>query len=269
VNWTLTHPGHFNTSALLTTYRIPQTPYTAHLTDTIPALLSLNKQIHAEACKVLYTTYTFAFSTNIEAAVPFLSDLTPIARSHIKSIQLTKKPLPHTKEFDRAEWAEVCGYVSRNLNLKTLRLSVVVARPPTAEISDDDEDAPEEGNMDIDDAEPQQLGALLPSPPESPTSPTSPTALTVANWHAVKPITREQFEFVRRMQNEWDVNVEGVDLQWVEQLMQIRNLEDLKVAAVLEKGCGFSSREGTRFWVAFSQSVESGFAEWIREAMIA
>jgi hypothetical protein len=130
----LTHgddTGPFLTSTTPTTYRILLSPYTSHLRHTIPSLLALNRQIHAEAAKVLYSTYTFSFHTCIEAAVPFFSDLTPVALAHVRHISLTKKALPYTKEFDRAEWAGMCGYLAeqRSVKLHSLRLNVVAGQP--------------------------------------------------------------------------------------------------------------------------------------------
>lgn len=121
--------GPFLTTTTPTTYRVLLSPYTAHLRHTVPSLLALNRQIHAEAAKVLYSTYTFSFHTSIEAAVPFFSDLTPIARGSIRQLALTKKGLPYTKEFDRLEWAALCTYLSKNLCLSSLDLSVAAGKP--------------------------------------------------------------------------------------------------------------------------------------------
>jgi len=78
---------------------------------------------------VLYSNYTFSFHTSIEAAVPFFSDLTPVARDSVRHISLTKKGLPYTKEFDRLEWAALCSYLSSNLCLSNLHLSIVAGKP--------------------------------------------------------------------------------------------------------------------------------------------
>jgi hypothetical protein len=120
--------GPFLTTTTPTTYRILLTPHTAHLRHTVPSLLPLCHQIHLEASKVLYSAYTFSFHTNIEAAVPFLSDLTPVSRSSIRSIGLTKKGFPYTKEFDRAEWSSLCAYLSSAVCLQKLNLSVVAGK---------------------------------------------------------------------------------------------------------------------------------------------
>lgn len=93
------------------------------------AILRANKQIHAEAAELLYTSYTFDFDTHIEAIVAFLSDLTPWARSCIKSIRLTKRALAYEKEFDRCEWQHALRYLSSALSLRRLHLGVVAGRP--------------------------------------------------------------------------------------------------------------------------------------------
>ena len=121
--------GPFLTTTTPTTYRVLLSPYTAHLRYTVPSLLALNHQIHAEAAKVLYSTYTFSFHTSIEAAVPFFGDLTPVARDSVRRVALTKKGIPYAKEFDRLEWAALCTYLATNLSLSTLDLSVVAGKP--------------------------------------------------------------------------------------------------------------------------------------------
>lgn len=121
--------GPYLTTTTPTTYRVLLSPYTAHLRHTVPSLLSLNHQIHAEAAKVLYANYTFSFHTSIEAAVPFFSDLTPVARDSVRHIALTKKGLPYTKEFDRLEWAALCAYLAREVCISHLHLSIVAGKP--------------------------------------------------------------------------------------------------------------------------------------------
>lgn len=122
--------GPFLNTTTPTTYRILLSPYTAHLRHTVPSLLLLNRQIHAEASEILYSTYTFSFHTSIEAAVPFLTDLSPPSRRHIRHLSLTKKALPYTKEFDRAEWESLCAYLaSPPMALHSLTLNITTARP--------------------------------------------------------------------------------------------------------------------------------------------
>jgi hypothetical protein len=93
----------------------------------------LNRQTHAEASKILYSTYTFSFHTSIEAVVPFLSDLTPRSRANVRHLSLTKKALPYAKEFDRAEWANMCEYLACTpaITLRTLHLQIISGKPDT------------------------------------------------------------------------------------------------------------------------------------------
>jgi hypothetical protein len=236
------HTGPFLTNTTPTTYRILLSPYTAHLRHTVPSLLGLNQQIHAEASKILYSTYTFAFHTSIEAVVPFLSDLTPLSRSHVRHLSITKKALPYTKEFDRAEWSALCSYLAvcsqlplsagadgslhldvgatPLINLRSLRLNIVAGKP--------------------------DLG-----------------------WDHIVAPTAADFQTMLRMKQQWGGgSFGGVDLEWSEQLMQIRGLERVDVRALVER-CARPVSEKLAFWVAFSKSVEEGgFGEWVRSAMV-
>jgi hypothetical protein len=145
-----------------------------------------------------------------------------MARSHVRSVQFTKKALPYTQEFDRAEWASLCSYLSKHLSLRTLSLGVVAGRPG------------DEG------------------------------------WDSIHPITQEGFDELRKYQIQWRMGAGtfgGVDLEWADQLKQIKGLKEVNVKAAVEH-CPLPSSEGMRFWVAFSRSVESGFADWVRSGMV-
>lgn len=235
--------GPFLTTTTPTTYRVLLSPYTAHLRHNVPSLLSLNHQTHAEASKVLYSTYTFSFHTSIEAAVPFLSDLTPLARSHIRHISLTKKALPYTKEFDRAEWSSLCEYLA--LHQQSLHSQ-------------------------------QQPQQSTPNPaPTTPSASLQPFHLRTLHlniiagkpdlgWDSIAPIAPTDFSSMMRMRSEWG----GVDLEWAEQLMGIKGLKEMRVKALVEH-CARPVSEKQAFWVAFSKSVhEGGFGEWVRGAMV-
>jgi hypothetical protein len=227
-------PGPFLTTTTPTTYRVLLTPYTAHLRHTIPSLLPLNAQIHAEASKVLYSTYTFSFHTNIEAAVPFLSDLTPRSRSNVRHLSFTKKALPYTKEFDRAEWARLCKYLAcppisgqkeevPAMALQTLNLSIIAGKP------------------DLD------------------------------GWDTLASITPSDFTTMLDRNEGWQggsTDSGGVDLEWAEQVMGIKGLREVRVKALVER-CARPVSEKQAFWVAFSKSVVEGrFGEWVRGRMI-
>jgi hypothetical protein len=229
--------GPFLTSSTPTTYRILLSPYTAHLRQTVPSLLSLNQQIHAEASKILYSTYCFSFHTSIEAAVPFLSDLTSQARSHVRHMSFTKKALPYTKEFDRAEWSSLCEYIA---------LNHAAAREP---------------NSDVPDALGFSLRSLhlniIAGKPD-------------LGWDDITPITAADFSTMTRMSKEWGASgvFGGMDLEWAEQLMEIKGLKKMSVKGLVEH-CARPVSEKQAFWVAFSKSVvEGGFGEWVTETMV-
>lgn len=243
--------GPFLTTTTPTTYRVLLSPHTAHLRQNVPTLLSLNHQTHAEASKVLYSTYTFSFHTSIEAVVPFLSDLTPLARSHIRHLSLTKKALPYTKEFDRAEWSSLCEY----LTLHQQQPGLNHHRPK------------------------HQSSHQSSHQPSSP-SPLQPFQLRTLHlnvvagkpdlgWDAISPIAPTDFSTMMRMRSEWGGgSFGGVDLEWAEQLMGIKGLKEMHVRALVEH-CARPVSEKQAFWVAFSKSVfEGGFGEWVRGAMV-
>lgn len=95
-------------------------------------IMRVNKQIHAEVAECLYSGYTFDFDTHVEAIVPFLADLTPFARSCIKSVRIVKRALAYQKEFDKCEWSGALRALtdsSSNISLRRLELGVVAGRP--------------------------------------------------------------------------------------------------------------------------------------------
>ncbi|GAB7339373.1 hypothetical protein MBLNU457_6013t1 [Dothideomycetes sp. NU457] len=105
---------------------------TYHLVSNIglhPLILCANQRIHAEAAEILYSRYTFDFDTHIEAIVPFFSDLTPFARSCVRSIRLVKRALPYEKEFDRAEWSNAINYIAENVPVQQLSLGIIAGKP--------------------------------------------------------------------------------------------------------------------------------------------
>ena len=93
------------------------------------SILSVNKQVHAEASHVLYSEHTFDFGTDIESILPFLQALTPVALSSIKRMVIVKRSLPYTKDFDRCEWRNACAFISQNLRLAQLDLHVEGGTP--------------------------------------------------------------------------------------------------------------------------------------------
>lgn len=143
---------------------------------------------------------------------------------------MTKKALPYTKEFDRAEWASFCSFAGHRMHLARLELSVVTGR--VADVADGD------GAEDL-------------------------------QGRPTRQITKEEFEGLRLgVPGAWKVGVGGVDLEWAEEVMQIRGLRRLEVRSLVER-CPVPRSEGMRWWVEFSGSVEGGFREWLQEKMVA
>jgi hypothetical protein len=194
---------------------------------------------------LLYSTYTFSFGANIEAGVPFFSDLTNVARESVRRVQVVKKAGPYTKEFDRAEWGGLCAFlagvgqgdgeggnrdneevgVGMGIRLRRLDLGVIAGKP-----GDD-------------------------------------------GWHDVPPISKSEFEMLSRVAASTGLGhglgsgAGGMDLEWVDQVMQIKGLREVNVQAFVEH-CPPPRSESMRSWVQFSRSVEGGFAEWVRERMV-
>ena len=98
---------------------------------TYTAIMRVNQQIHAEAAECLYGSYVFDFDTDVEACVPFLMDLTPVARRCIRSVGVVKRALPYDKEFDRCEWTNMCKYLASSLHLEDLALGIAAGKPAT------------------------------------------------------------------------------------------------------------------------------------------
>lgn len=96
------------------------------------SILGVNQQIHAEASYVLYSEHTFDFGMDIESILPFLQDLTPPALSSVKRMNIVKRSLPYTKDFDRCEWRNARTFISRNLRLVQLNLYVEGGIPSLA-----------------------------------------------------------------------------------------------------------------------------------------
>jgi len=93
-------------------------------------ILATNKRIYGEASHLLYGKHSFDFGRDIEAIVPFLSDLTPQTRHLIWKISLTKQGSIYCREFDRWEWSSVCSFIAENLKIRQLVLRVMGIQAP-------------------------------------------------------------------------------------------------------------------------------------------
>jgi hypothetical protein len=56
-------------------------------------------------------------------------------------------------------------------------------------------------------------------------------------------------------------------LEWVEQLVAVRGVKDVRVRAIVEV-CPPLRSEVMAFWVAVSESVRGDFGECVREVMV-
>lgn len=92
-------------------------------------LLSINRSIYEEVSTIIYGSHSFDFGDNVEAIVPFLSDLRPSTRSLVKSLSITKKVSIFTRDFDRCEWHNACAFISQNLHLQKICLRVLGGKP--------------------------------------------------------------------------------------------------------------------------------------------
>jgi len=170
--------------------------------------------------------------------VPFLSDLTPRSRASIRHLSVTKKALPYSKEFDRAEWASLWEYL---------------ATPPQSALDGSEIPAPVSLRS-------LSLNVISGKPDHG--------------WESITPILPSDFDTMLRMKNEWlggqfgNNDFSGIDLEWAEQVMAIKGLEEVNVRAMVER-CANPVSEKQAFWVAFSKSVaEGGFGEWVRGRMV-
>ena len=115
--------GSFRGCTSRTTYRAVELPCIS------TAILYVNRRIHDEAAEVLYGALSFDFEKDVEAVVPFLQDLTPVARRSVKCIRIVKRALPYVKEFGRLEWAAMCNFLSASMNLQEIHLAVISGAP--------------------------------------------------------------------------------------------------------------------------------------------
>jgi hypothetical protein len=107
-----------------------QTTYTAMNNPGIePAILSTCRQVYAEAAEVLYSSYVFDFDAHVEAVGAFVGDLTPFAKSYVRSVGIVKRATPYDRDFDRCEWSVATQALCSLPSLRTLHLGVVAGKP--------------------------------------------------------------------------------------------------------------------------------------------
>lgn len=196
------------------TYFLDRSPGSIH-----SSILGVNQQIHAEASHVLYSQHIFDFGMDIESILPFLQDLTPAALSSIKHMNIIKRSLPYTKDFDRCEWRSACAFISQNLRLVQLDLYVEGGTPSLA-----------------------NRPALY--------------------WKQKSTYSKADFALIARL-DEMDE-----DMEWMKHVVAIKDLRVLNVKALLQH-CPVPGSKAMAFFVNFSASIETGFAEYLRSLMVA
>ena len=190
-----------------------ETSYVAHRAPELhTAILFANHQIHAEAVQVLYRSYVFDFGSDVEGVVPFLSDLTAPALAAIRRMNLVKRALPYTRDFDRYEWSTVCEFLAKRLELQHLGLGVAGGKP----------------------------------------------TVTDHGTAAVDTFNKSDFKLIAKFDG----------MEWMQELVAIKGLRNLDIRTIWEV-CPPPCSNALAFFVNFSASIECGFAEYLRENMVA
>jgi hypothetical protein len=97
--------------------------------DIHTSIMRVNRKIHEEATHLLYGNRSFSFGRDVEAIVPFFSDLTRRTRPLIQEISLVKQGSIYSRDYDRCEWSNVCEFLKDNMQLESLKLVVEGGRP--------------------------------------------------------------------------------------------------------------------------------------------
>lgn len=109
-----------------------RTSTTYHLCTEVElhtSIMSVNRKIYEETTHLLYGNRIFSFYKDVEAIVPFFSDLTSRTRSLVQGMSLFKQGFVFSRESNRCEWSNLCEYLRDQMQLKTLRLIVEGGRP--------------------------------------------------------------------------------------------------------------------------------------------
>lgn len=189
-------------------------PTTYHLvteTDMHTSIMAVSRKIHQETSHVLYGNRTFSFGRDIEAVVPFVSDLTKQNRQLIREVALVKQGSVYCRDYDRCEWNRMCEYLRDHLQVETLKLVVEGGRP--------------------------SMG-----------------------WAAIPEYTQADFKTL--------FNVKYEPLEWVWDLLVVTGIQKLDISSEI-RHCPPSHSTAMSFYAAFSASIETGFADFLRSEMIA
>ena len=98
-------------------------------TDMHTSIMAVNRKIHQETSHILYGNRSFSFGRDIEAIVPFFSDMTKQNRPLVREIALVKQGSVYCRDYDRCEWSAVCEFLKDHMRLESLNLVVEGGRP--------------------------------------------------------------------------------------------------------------------------------------------
>jgi hypothetical protein len=113
----------------LTRQSFPTTYHLVSDAEMHTAIMGANRQIHEETSYLLYGRHTFSFGRDIEAVVPFFSDITRRTRPFIHEIALFKQGSVYDRDYDRCEWSNVCEFLQKHMQLRSLKLVVEGGMP--------------------------------------------------------------------------------------------------------------------------------------------
>lgn len=174
------------------------------------SIIGVNRKIYEETAHILYHNRTFDFGRDIEAIVPFFSDLTKHTRPFIQDISLVKQGSVYSRDYDRCEWSGVCDFLRDHMQIQSLKLVVEGGRP--------------------------SLG-----------------------WDGLPEYSAQDFSTLASVAYE--------PLEWVWQLLSVKGIRNLEVESEIHH-CPPSHSSAMAFFAAFSSSIEKGFADFLREALV-
>lgn len=93
------------------------------------SIMGVNRKIHEETTHLFYGNHSFSFDRDVEAIVPFFSDLTIQTRPLIHEICLFKQGSVYSRDYDRCEWSNLCEFLGHKMQLQSLKLTVEGGRP--------------------------------------------------------------------------------------------------------------------------------------------
>jgi hypothetical protein len=93
------------------------------------SIMGVNRKVHGETTHLFYGNHSFSFDRDVEAIVPFFSDLTVQTQPLIHEISLTKQGSVYSRDYDRCEWSNLCEFLTDKVQLRSLKLTVEGGRP--------------------------------------------------------------------------------------------------------------------------------------------